>query len=92
MLTTREACAQIRANHRSEQRDRASELGQRNVDARWKATTVAERKAALFALWDECSEGENHDGEAGERARAIVIGWIRAKVHQAAVCLSVHAR
>lgn len=79
--TTREARAQIRANHRSEQRDRASELAQRNIDALWKATTdVAERKAALFALWDECIEAENHDGEAGEQARAIVIGWIRAKL------------
>lgn len=79
--TTREARAQIGASHRSEQRDRASELAQRNLDALWKATTdLAERKAALFALWDECSEEENKDGEAGARARAIVIGWIRAKL------------
>lgn len=79
--TTREARAQIGANHRSEQRDRASEFAQRNLDALWKATTdLAERKAALFALWDECSEEENKDGEAGARARAIVVGWIRAKL------------
>jgi hypothetical protein len=79
--TTREARAQIGADHRSEQRDRASELAQRNIDALWKATSdLGERKAALFALWDECIEADNPDGEAGDRARAIVIGWIRAKL------------
>ena len=79
--TTREARVQLGATHRSEQRDRASELAQRNVETLWRATSdLAERKAALFALWDECIEGDTRDGEAGGRARAIVIGWIRAKL------------
>jgi hypothetical protein len=34
----------------------------------------------LFALWDECAEGEGSAGEAGNRARAIVIGAIRARL------------
>jgi hypothetical protein len=33
----------------------------------------------LFELWDECAEGDGEIGQAGERARATVIGWIRAK-------------
>ena len=79
--TTREARAQIGATHRSEQRGRAAELVQRNIDALWRATAnPAERRAALFTLWDECDESESLDGEAGQRARAIVIGWIRAKL------------
>lgn len=81
--TTRDARAEIGSVHRAEQRDRASEFAQRNIDALWKATTdIAERKAALFEMWDECSEDESKDGEAGERARAIVLGWIRAKLPQ----------
>ena len=79
--TTRDARAQLGSNHRRDQRDRASELAQRNVDALWRATIEpAERRAALFAMWDECIETEGPDGEAGERARAIVIGSIRAKL------------
>lgn len=79
--TTREARAQIGATYRREQRDRAAELAQRNLVALWQATAdPAERKAALFALWDECAETEDADGEAGARARAIVLGWIRAKL------------
>ncbi len=79
--TTRDARAQIGSTHRAEQRDRASELAQRNVQALWQATVdPAQRREALFAMWDECVETEDADGEAGERARAIVMGWIRAKL------------
>lgn len=38
----------------------------------------AELHRALFELWDECSEGDGADGQAGDRARGQVIGWIRA--------------
>jgi hypothetical protein len=41
---------------------------------------AAFRKEALFELWDECAEGEGPRGEAGQRARAVVIGWIRGKL------------
>ncbi len=79
--TTRDARAQIGTNHRSEQRDRASELAQRNVDALLRAIIdPVQRRAALFEMWDECVEGEGPDGEAGDRARAIVMGSIRAKL------------
>ena len=65
--------------HRSEQLSRSSELVRANL-ARLVAAdlTPAARRVALFTLWDECSEGEGAEGEAGDRARAQVIGWIRA--------------
>ena len=62
--------------YRAQQRMRSSEFMQRNVERLWAsvADPVA-RRAALFELWDECGEDE-----AGVRARAIVIGWIRGKL------------
>ncbi|MCW5807036.1 MAG: hypothetical protein KIT31_32045 [Deltaproteobacteria bacterium] len=58
---------------RAEQQARSAELVQRNLAALWRARTdPAERRAALFAMWDECTEDE-----AGLRARAMVLGWIR---------------
>ena len=42
--------------------------------------TPAEQRLALFALWDECAEGEGAAGEAGQRARAMVIGAIRGRL------------
>jgi len=39
---------------------------------------IAERKRELFGLWDECTEaGTDDDLEAGMRARARVIAFIR---------------
>jgi hypothetical protein len=35
---------------------------------------------AVFELWDDCSEEPGSLGEAGTRARAQVIGWIRARM------------
>ena len=47
-----------------------------NLDRLWsREQQPIARRAALFELWDECGEDE-----AGLRARAIVIGWIRAKL------------
>ncbi|HUJ60148.1 MAG TPA: hypothetical protein VLX92_16695 [Kofleriaceae bacterium] len=64
---------------RAEQLARSAELMRQNLEALWASTPdPAARRAALFALWDECAEGDGPLGEAGERARAQVIGWIRA--------------
>lgn len=65
--------------YRSQQLKRAPELVRRNLVALWAATTdPAERREALFAMWDECAEGEGSLGEAGELARKEVIDWIVA--------------
>jgi len=78
---TRDERAALGAQHRAEDLARAAEIMQRNLETVWRATQdPVERRDALFALWDECGEGEGVVGEAGERARKMVIGWIRAKL------------
>ncbi len=76
---TREERARLGAEFRLDQLDRAAELALRNLEALWRSTSdPADRRAQLFALWDECAEGEGSAGEAGARARAIIVGWIRS--------------
>jgi hypothetical protein len=78
---TRAERAQAGAVHRADQLARSAELMTRNLEALWRATgDPALRRRALFELWDECTEGKSSAGQAGERARAMVIGWIRAKL------------
>jgi hypothetical protein len=78
---TRDERAALGAQHRAEDLARAAEIMRRNLETVWRATSdPVERRDALFALWDECGEGEGPVGEAGERARKMVIGWIRAKL------------
>jgi len=77
--TTFDQRVAIGASHRSAELARAGELIERNLASVWGSTPdPAARRAALFALWDECAEGDGATGEAGERARAQVIGFIRA--------------
>ena len=67
--------------YRTAQLARSAELMRRNLVALWAATEdLDERRAALFEMWDECAEGDGPVGEAGQRARVEVIGWIRAKL------------
>jgi hypothetical protein len=63
----------------TEQLLRSGQLMLRNLEQLWASTRDPDaRRRMLFAMWDECAEGEGALGEAGERARAIVIGWIRS--------------
>jgi hypothetical protein len=78
---TRDERAEMGARHRAEDLARSAELARRNLEALWRTTAdPAVRRDALFAMWDECAEGDDPDGEAGQRARLMVIGWIRAKL------------
>lgn len=62
--------------HRAEQRARSAEIMRGNLERLWaRVADPVARRAALFELWDECGEDE-----AGNRARAAVIGWIRARL------------
>ncbi len=73
--------AQKGAAHRAEQLDRSGVIMRENLEALWRASADAgERKEALFEMWDECAEGDDAAGIAGERARKVVVGWIRAKL------------
>jgi len=79
---TRAERVQIGMRHRAEQLAQVTELMQRNLERLW-ATVAdpAQRRADLFALWDEVEEtGSQEVVAAGARARALVIGWIRAKL------------
>lgn len=61
---------------RAEQAARSAELMQRNLDELWvRVTDPAARREALYELWSDCA-----DDDAGQRARAMVLGWIRAKL------------
>jgi hypothetical protein len=73
---TRDERVAMGTAYRAEQAARSAELMQKNLERLWvKEPHAVARRAALFELWDECGEDE-----AGLRARAIVIGWIRAKL------------
>jgi hypothetical protein len=74
---TRDERVERGAAFRGQQLVRSAELIERNI-ARAAQLSGHERRLALFELWDECSEGDDVEGHAGQRARAQVIGWIRA--------------
>ena len=78
---TRLERAERGAKYKQQQLDHSAQLMQENLERVWSGTqNVDERKAVLFELWDECAEGDGAIGEAGERARKMVIGWIRGKL------------
>jgi hypothetical protein len=61
---------------RAEQAARSAELMQRNLETLWaRVTDPAARKQALWELWSDCA-----DDAAGQRARGMVLGWIRSKL------------
>jgi hypothetical protein len=65
---------------RTDQLDRSTELALRSLEQLWRSERdPAKRRLAAFALWDECDEGPGPRGEAGQRARAAIIGWIRTR-------------
>jgi hypothetical protein len=87
---TRDERAKMGSEFRAQQLVRSAELIQRNLVRLANAKLPAiETRAAAFELWDECGEavGEEALGgdfaQAGQRARAQVIGWIRSHLPQA---------
>jgi hypothetical protein len=78
---TRLERAEKGAAFKDEQLAHSAQLMQANLERVWAGTrNPDERKAVLFELWDECAEGEGPTGAAGDRARAMVIAWIRAQL------------
>jgi hypothetical protein len=79
--STRAERAERGGAFRAEQLAKSAEIMRGNLEQLWRATSdPAARREALFQLWDECVEGDGAQGEAGTRARAQVIGWIRARL------------
>jgi hypothetical protein len=65
---------------RADQLDRSTELVLRSLEQLWRTERdPVKRRLAAFSLWDECDEGSGPRGEAGQRARAAIIGWIRTR-------------
>ncbi|HEY5933604.1 MAG TPA: hypothetical protein VIU61_03185 [Kofleriaceae bacterium] len=82
---TRDERVRIGTAYRADQLARSPELVRRNLVALWRTTTdPAQRRTALFEIWDECGEGTDAAGVAGDRARIMVIGWIRKHLPQGA--------
>jgi len=79
---TRDERVQLGNRHRATQLALTPQIVQRNLDALWAGTQdVQARKRALFALGDECTEtGDPAVVTAGEAARRLVIGFIRANL------------
>ncbi len=77
---TRDQRVALGTKHRREQLARSAEMMRDNIARVW--TTIsdpAERKRALFELWDECAEsGPDELVRAGARGRAIVVDFVRA--------------
>jgi len=79
---TRDERVEIGNRHRAEQLAQVAKLMQKNLDRMWASVpALADRKAALFEMWDECAEtGEPAVVEAGAAARKLVVGFIRARL------------
>ena len=78
---TRDERAARAAIHRDEDLGRSRELTLRNLEQLWRTTSDPKaRREALFQLWDECEEASGPAGEAGQRARVVLIDWIRTKL------------
>jgi hypothetical protein len=79
---TRDERVQIGASYRREQLVHATQLVKVAADRVWgSGLDVAAKKRALFELWDDCAEaGTPELVEAGQRARAFLVGFVNAKL------------
>jgi hypothetical protein len=83
MDETRDERAKIGSVHRERQLKRADEIMRRHLDRLWARTDlgIAAKREALFELWDDGAEdGDAMLVEAANRARALVVGFVRAKL------------
>lgn len=81
---TRAQRAEIRKKYTREQLDQSAVIMRKNVERVFvELADPAQQRQALFALWDECAEGDDDAGRAGDRARAMVIGAIRGRLSEA---------
>lgn len=80
--STRDERAQIGAKYRAGQLAQTDILVRKNLEMLWTSVAdLAERKQALFELWDEAVEtGDGKVVEAGAAARRQIVGFIRAKL------------
>lgn len=79
---TRDERAEIGARYRREQLVHASQLIKAAADQLWRSgLDLVAKKRQLFELWDDCAEaGAPELVEAGQRARAFLVGYVNAKL------------
>ncbi len=79
---TRDERVQIGAKYRRDQLGQAPQMMKAAVDQLWgSGLDVAAKKRALFELWDDCAEaGVPELVEAGQRARAFLVGFVNARL------------
>jgi hypothetical protein len=63
---------------RDQQLARSAEIAMKNLARVVDSMALADKKQTLFELWDECAEGDDAEGQAGQRVRALVLGYIRS--------------
>lgn len=82
MDRSRDLRAQMGADYRNWQLSQSDAIMRANIDGMWKRLpTDAERKQALFEMWDECAEtGDPALVEAGKVARAALVEVARERL------------
>jgi hypothetical protein len=77
---TRDERVEMRRRHRNDQLDHADEIVRDSLDRLWASgASLADRKEALFELWDDCAEsGDAPVVDAARRARNEIVGFVRA--------------
>ena len=82
---TREERYEIGKVYKKKQLAQSAALAQKNLAYLWaKTSDTAERKEALFEMWDECAETGSDDLVAGGvAARKLVVGFIRGHLKDA---------
>jgi hypothetical protein len=76
---TREERYEIGKQYKKQQLAQSGMIALKNLNYLWaKTTDTAERKEALFEMWDECAEtGSEELVAGGVSARKMVVGFIR---------------
>jgi hypothetical protein len=79
---TREERYAIGEAYKRKQLASSAVIAQQNLTYLWARTTdPAQRKAALFEMWDECAERGSADLVAGgAAARSMIVGFIKARM------------
>jgi len=79
---TRAERVHIGTRYKQQQLARSAQLMQQQLDVLTASTApLTQKKQALFELWDDCAEtGETAIVEGGRAARALVVGYIRARL------------
>lgn len=79
---TRDERYEIGKQYKVRQLAHSAELAQKNLVFLWSHTrSTAERKEALFEMWDECAEtGPDELVAGGAAARKLIVGFIRANL------------